>query len=225
MQRKLIQKSIFAFSLSIFIGLAPGQYSDNAPAPRAPEKSLKKHNVGIGAGYISGYGLTYRHWGENKHGFQASFVPIARVNEDETYINTSIGGIGMRSLHETRHTNFFAYYGGSYNYTYESRNPYYNYSPYNPENLGKFQLTEHTIHAGSGMGIEIHFWNLNYSLMIGYRGTNIDYRHVNATENGDYYYYRGLFDSGRSYKAENNGKWIKNFDFRPSVETGLFYSF
>lgn len=198
---------ICSFISGLFTAI-PTLAQEPAKAP-APETSIRRHNVGAAAGFISGYGLTYRHWGPSKNGYQVTVIPVARVNEEETFGNISIGGMGLRSIHQTRTTNFFGYYGGHYNFTYQNYKnaPTTNYNGmYYGDYYGDDQQV-HNLYAGGGVGVELHFWNLNYSLMFGYAAKGSQEKYPN----------------GRYGNPSTDP--IRTFSMQPSVETALFYCF
>ncbi len=193
---------IIAFSLTATCALAaaPGKV-DTATG----FLSRNKHNVGGAAGFISGYGLTYRQWiPQSNHGFQATFIPVATVDDYERMFNVSLGGMGLYSAHETKHSNLFGYYGAHYNGLYE-RNQWIVFN----------QRTEHNLFTGGGIGFELHFWNINYTLMFGYAAKN------GWTE--EYQTVESNFNS--SYPDPNDFKWRWSLHMQPSIETALFYSF
>lgn len=203
-------KSALFLALSL-VSLAEPLRAETGKAD-STETVLKTHNLGFGAGFLSGYGLTYRHWYPTRNGYQVTFIPVARIDDQGTYFNTSLGAIGLRSLHETRHSNFFGYYGGHYNFTLDeaTRQNYFN----NATSDYQYEQVLHNVYAGAGMGFEVHFWNLNASLMFGYA--------ANArTERVDDPYY----DSYNQVTNPDSGKWRNSFQFQPSIEGALFYSF
>ncbi len=165
------------------------------------ETSIKRHNVGAAAGFISGYGLSYRHWGESKNGYQVTFVPIASKDESGMFVNISAGGMGLRSLHQARRTNAFAYYGGQYNFTSDE-----NRESYSSGSSNSYEETVHNLSVGAGVGVEIHFWNLNYSLMFGYS-------------------WRGRQESRSGSVPYDLPGESQSWGTSPSVETGFFYCF
>lgn len=208
-------KSILAFSLAVVsLPFAAGAQEAKPDRPAAAETSLKTHNIGLGAGFLTGYGLTYRHWFPTGNGYQLTFIPVARINDDETYFNSSVGAIGLRSFHRTLHSNFFGYYGGHYNYTYESQERLYFTNMGSETNILRDKDILHNVYAGAGLGIEVHFWSINYSLMFGYAANGRTRKFDNYES--QYYQYPDNSDSGR---------WKNSFELQPSIESALFYSF
>lgn len=204
----------YAISLTLTIATLSAPLCAEEKKIDPTNMSLKTHNIGAGAGYLTGYGLTYRHWNPSKFGYQATFIPVVRMNEEETFFNSSIGLIGLRSFHQTQITNFFGYLGGHYNYTYErdSRQNYLNGSS-TPIAYDSKEFT-HNAFTGGGIGIEIHFWNINYSLMSGYAG------HLRSMKIVDNHI---KYDGLPEYK--DSGTWKNSFELQPSIESALFYSF
>ncbi len=180
--------------------------------------SIKTHNIGMAAGFLSGYGFSYRHWFPSKNGYQLTLIPAGKVTENEGYFNSSLGLIGLRSLHESENTNFFGYYGAHYNFVYRNENRnYYGGSIYSE--AYDYTQTTHSLYSGLGVGFEIHFWSLNYSLMAGYaanftREQIID-PHGNPYDN---------YGTPIKYSPSDNG-WKNSFEMQPSIETALFYAF
>lgn len=218
-------KVSFIFSLTVLVIAAHSQAEmgkdstattvlvQNTNTTAKLPSSLKTHNFGGGAGFVSGYGFTYRHWCPSLNGYQVTFIPVGRVNDNEGFFNSSLGAMGLRSLHRTEYTNFFGYYGAHYNFTYDSYSgSYYDY-PYDassPRISHSNNSTEHFLFAGGGLGMEIHFWNINYSLMFGYTGNFSSSQNVS---------------NNSQYVPTDNGKWKRSFEFQPSIESGLFYCF
>jgi hypothetical protein len=205
-------KSTLSLAFTMFALSMPLRAEEKQSNPNA--MSLKTHNIGAGAGFLTGYGLTYRHWSPSKFGYQATLIPVIRINEDETFFNSSSGLIGLRSFHQTQMTNFFGYLGGHYNYLYE-RDRRYNYIPVSNTSVAyDYKEFTHNLFTGGGIGIEIHFWNLNYSLMTGYAG------HLSSTK---------IIDNSIDYNGlpayKDSGKWKTSFELQPSIESALFYSF
>ena len=225
MQIKNLLKVSTLFSLTMLVLSAHAEKEagkDSTTSVSSTEKttstplmpsSLKTHNIGAAVGFISGYGLTYRHWFPSLNGYQVTFVPVGRLNDNETFFNSSIGAIGLRSLHRTESTNFFGYYGAHYNFTYNETTNFNYASSSDPAKAPVAYTdnsTENFLFAGGGIGMEIHFWNINYSLMFGYTGN------FNTSQ---------FVSDNLQYTRIDNGKWKKSLEFQPSIETALFYCF
>ncbi len=180
--------------------------------------SLKTHNFGLAAGFLSGYGFSYRHWFPSKNGYQITFIPAGKVTENEGYFNSSLGLLGLKSLHESEHTNFFGYYGAHYNFEYQNEKKTFN-GPSNNSVPYEHTETIHELYTGLGVGIEIHFWNLNYSLIAGYAANFMREQIIDPYPNYYGYYYS-------SYQpTPNDTDWKNSFEMQPSIETALFYAF
>lgn len=204
-------KSILALSLAVAsLPLAAGAEEAKPEKPAASVNSLKTHNIGFGAGYLTGYGLTYRHWFPSLNGYQLTFIPVARINDEETFFNSSVGAVGLRSFHRSLHSNFFGYYGGHYNYTFDAQDRRY-YT--DPAVTLRYKDILHNVYAGAGLGLEVHFWNLNYSLMFGY-AANARTRKIVDSESQAY-----------GWPNLDSGVWKNSFELQPSIESALFYSF
>ncbi|MBG0860063.1 MAG: hypothetical protein IQL11_11200 [Bacteroidales bacterium] len=137
-------------------------------------KSTKfKHALGFGAGFTTGYGLSYR-FIPKKFGVQANFAPY----KDSYNTSLSIGITFLYKLIETRFTNFFLYQGN--HYFYHKEKYYYD----NPESyeVNKF------FSNGLGVGIEfIILKRLSFNLMGGY-SVRDNFNKINFTgETGLYF--------------------------------------
>lgn len=116
-----------------------------------------KHALGFGAGFTTGYGLSYRFM-PNKLGVQTNFAPFK--NNYETWL--SFGITFLYKLIETKSTNLFLYQGNHYFYRKEKYLGYYNNSP---DQVDKY------FNNGLGIGIEfIILKRLSFNLMGGYAG-------------------------------------------------------
>jgi len=75
------------------------------------KESSSKHGLGAGAGFTTGYGLSYRYT-PNKWGAQVNFAPY-KDNETERY---SVGLTFLYKLIENTNTSLYAYQGNHYYY-------------------------------------------------------------------------------------------------------------
>ncbi len=73
-----------------------------------------KHNVGVGAGFTTGMGLSYRYF-PNKFGVQVSFLPVK--NDDFRLISTGLTGL-VKSV-DTKYFDTFAFLGNHYVTTFD----------------------------------------------------------------------------------------------------------
>lgn len=74
------------------------------------------YNIGLGAGFVTGYGLSYRQW-FGKNGVQVTLGPYYSSDTTETNFTNSLGVVGLRMLIEARVVNLFAYYGANFWYS------------------------------------------------------------------------------------------------------------
>ena len=171
---------VIAFS---FVSIAAfSQAADEAKIPHY------KYAIGIGAGFSTGYGLSFRYT-PSKFGLQANFAPYY----SET-VKTYSGGITfLYTLIEARTTNLFIYQGNHYysNSTVEYRDTvsqiYYSSDPDLP-NVVKEKTTESYFNNGIGFGIEIIIAKrIGFNLMAGY-GFYVNFTQVNVTGEAGLYY-------------------------------------
>lgn len=104
------------------------------------------HEIGIAAGFVTGYGLSYRYW-PKKMGVQLTAFPF--VSSEESHISAGI--TGLMELDAKEWYRFFAYIGGNVNiesYDYY----YYDTYPYGSQTTERIKETRYT--AGFGPGIE-----------------------------------------------------------------------
>ncbi|MFH0866429.1 MAG: hypothetical protein V1904_09540 [Bacteroidota bacterium] len=113
-------------------------------------KSKYANNIGIGAGFTTGFGISYRYL-PCRDGFQVNFTPYL-----QDYGKDALISIGLTYLHKivaTRATNLYLYFGNHYRYI----NLNNNYSG-NNEPIEKWN-------TGIGIGFEFHtqkrvVWNI-----------------------------------------------------------------
>lgn len=151
MKKKLI--------ISTFILLTSLLYSEDKSSVLLP------HYIGAGAGFATGYGLSYRHWPENL-GAQVIFSPYT----DGSDININLGFAGLKTLHQTEYTRLFLYLAA--NGTYSSYSSEEEWDEETEEYVPIDSVTETSIDitAGIGPGIELYiFRNIVIDLMFGYK--------------------------------------------------------
>ncbi len=199
---------------------SPAVENDSAKkSGQLPGYSLKTHNIGLAAGEISGYGFTYRHWGQSKNGYQLTFIPVGKVSDNDGNFDASLGAMGLRSLHQTEFSNFFGYYGANYNFKYNgTRGSNYNGTNYEYYHISDFT---HALNMGMGVGVEIQFWNLNLSLMGGYAGAFA----TNKKNDPNPFYSKIDPYTGVVPVNPTENKWKNSFEMKPSIEAAIFYSF
>lgn len=123
----------------------------------------KTHNIGIGAGYVTGYGISYRHWFPSDWGFQVNFAPYYDKTEYSEEHNLSLGITGLKVLHGAETVNLIGYAGASILYDYDRYT-------YNYESPGEEVETTNTRYTfGGGPGFDVRFWHLTFSAMFGVR--------------------------------------------------------
>lgn len=151
------QKLLVCKSSIVLLLLLSAVFSDDL--------NIGKHNVGIAAGFVTGYGLSYRQW-FNKNGVQVTMSPYYASDSVETNFTMSFGVIGLRMLKEARVVNLFMYYGAHFWYSYDKQKEYVYFNPQGP--VDQYTYTkDKKIFIGGGPGFDIHFWRLSFNLMFG----------------------------------------------------------
>ena len=115
-------------------------------------KSKYANNIGIGAGFTTGFGISYRYL-PCRDGFQINFTPYLQDYGKEALIS-----IGLTYLHKivaTRGINLYTYFANHYRYISLYNNNYYSG---NDEPIEKWN-------TGIGIGFEFHsqkrvVWNI-----------------------------------------------------------------
>lgn len=144
-----------------------------------------KHAIGAGAGFTTGYGLSYRCM-PAKFGAQINFAPY-HTKETDRY---SIGLTFLYMLIESKTTNLFLYQGN--HYYYNSYSVYYmdpNHTLQTSEPTGIMQRQkENYVNNGLGIGIELIIAKrICFDLMGGYAFYD-NFNQVNFTgETGLYF--------------------------------------
>lgn len=128
-----------------------------------PDDWTRTHNIGIGAGYVTGYGLSYRHWFPSDYGYQVNFAPYYSKNDYEKQTTISFGVTGLRTIHASSAVNLLGYAGASVYYDYDR----YEYNYGHEEEVTEESNTRYTI--GAGPGFDVHFWHLSVNVMFGVR--------------------------------------------------------
>jgi hypothetical protein len=123
------------------------------------------HNIGAAAGFITGYGLSYRQW-IGKWGFQVTTSPFYNKNDERTTTNISLGITGLRILKEAKLVNLLLYCGPHFVYdelTYNNRD-------YKTTMYTTTDESSRLLFFGAGPGLDFHFFRLSISLMCGIVG-------------------------------------------------------
>lgn len=124
-----------------------------------PEKKFK-HEIGAGAGFTTGYGLSYR-YRPCRFGAQVNFAPYV----DSETSRYSLGLTFLYTLVESKYSNLFIYQGNHYYYNSETVDTYYPYQM----NPVKVRTSESYFNNGVGMGIEIIIARrVGFNIMAGY---------------------------------------------------------
>ena len=131
----------------------------------ADENKVSDHNIGVAAGFVTGYGLSYRQW-FGKNGVQVTLAPYYSNDTMETNFTMSFGAVGLRMLKEARFVNLFAYYGAHAWYMNDKRLEYDGYYPQQTNGHWVYDKQKR-LFVGGGPGMDIHFWRLSFNLMFG----------------------------------------------------------
>ncbi len=108
-----------------------------------------KHSFGIGAGFSSGYGFSYRYF-PNQFGVQVNFAPYLSSNTTVM----SIGSLGLISLDRTKNSDFYIYCGGHL---------------FNIDSQNKSRTK---VFYGIGPGIQLNLSeHVSWDFMVGYGGS------------------------------------------------------
>ena len=155
MMRRLITATA---CLLFFTGIT----SVSAQIEKAESESKFRHSLGAGAGFTTGYGLSYRYMPKS-FGAQVNFAPY-KDGDVERY---SVGLTFLYNLIETRPANLFLYQG---NHFYSETRPEYIYDPINPYVAPTEKMvTDSYINNGLGIGIEFNIAKrIGLNLMGGY---------------------------------------------------------
>lgn len=132
-------------------------------APAAATDGTSTHNIGIGAGFVTGYGISYRHWLPSDWGFQVNFAPYYDKTEYSEERNLSLGITGLRLLHGAETVDLIGYAGASVLYDFDR----YTYTSEFGEEETETTNTRFTF--GGGPGFDVRFWHLTFSAMFGVR--------------------------------------------------------
>lgn len=170
-----MKKSFFLFVLSFTCIIVSGQDTEQSKQPLE-----FKHALGVGAGWTTGYGISYRYF-LKKYGIQATFAPYS----DDYTTQFSAGLSFIIYLINTENTNLFFYQG---NHFFYSKKYYYGGGMYITGNDYNSRYVDQFFNNGFGIGIEFLIVNrVSFNLMGGYAGyENLD--RISLTgETGLYY--------------------------------------
>lgn len=112
-------KNYFLFPLLFFAFI-------NLSAQSNKPVSIKKNEIGVHAGAVTGMGMSYRHW-FGRYGFQITGIPI-KTDNTEIY---SASLTALYSFYENRYIRVFGYLGNHYFYDeeYGNNQPWKEISP------------------------------------------------------------------------------------------------
>lgn len=115
-----------------------------------------KNEFGGHAGAVTGVGFSYRHWGDNRLGFQVTGIPV-KMDGD---FWASVGFTGLYTLKKTKYVRTFLYFGNHVLFQEEYvQDPYY-YSSDEKEMTTQYNL---------GFGPGFSFGRIvAFNLMFGY---------------------------------------------------------
>ncbi len=132
--------------------------------------AVGNRNIGAAAGFVTGYGLSYRQW-IGTWGFQLTTAPYYQKSENSSDALISFGITALKKIKEARLVNLFGYLGPHFHF-YEDRYTFLNPGPYEP--YGSNAPVKHTSYSGhkilflgGGPGIDFHFLRISFSLMFG----------------------------------------------------------
>lgn len=132
-----------------------------------------KYGIGGGAGFTTGYGLSFRYLPQ-RLGVQVNFAPF-KSKETEKY---SAGVTFIYNMIESKVTNLYLYQGNHYFYNSYTTYPY---DPLNPWNQVPTRAVEDYFNNGVGFGIEMVIAKrIGFNLMAGYAFYNT-FKELNVT--------------------------------------------
>ena len=144
-----------------------------------------KFGIGLGAGYTTGYGLSFKYL-PTKFGAQINFAPYKSDNTERC----SVGLTFIYTLITAKKTNLYIYQGNHYYYNsvlyrsyVNSSDPFSNYQTYTTH-----RTTTSYINNGLGIGARLFLGNrFELNLMTGYAFYN-NFQNINLTAEAALYY-------------------------------------
>jgi hypothetical protein len=123
-----------------------------------------QHAIGIGAGFTTGFGISYKHCPDN-FGFMVNFGPYT---EDYGKVATISAGLTLiKKLNQNEYNNIYAYFSNSYLYS-KTKNYNYNF----PGNSYTYNKDERW-NSGLGLGFEFDSRKrIVMNIMLGYAQYN-----------------------------------------------------
>jgi hypothetical protein len=167
----LFSRIIFTFLVTFFLA------NQLKAQDKKPADEKTKHAIGAGAGFSTGYGLSYRYT-PTTLGVQVNFAPY----KSETSSQFSIGLTALYSLLQTEKTNLYLYQANHlYSESYLTDN--YSTTPYS-----KTRIENTYFNNGVGFGIEIIIASkVGFNLMTGYAAYN-NFKGLNVTGEAALYF-------------------------------------
>ncbi len=158
MKSKITEMKMLIIIGALFVSSTA--YSQNKTEDKEPVRF--NHSLGFGAGVSTGYGLSYRYFGE-KFGTQVNFSPY----KDEERTNISLGLTFLYRIVELDQFSFFVYQGNHFFYDKNSSIDYDYYSGKQTTRTTEKQF----FNNGVGIGLE---WDVSERIgintMAGYGG-------------------------------------------------------
>lgn len=176
MKSKILAISLLAFSVTS---------SFSQENITTVEPAFYKHLLGIGAGFCTGYGLSYRFTPNDKLGFQLNFAPY----KSKTIDRYSTGISFTYNLIKNNNSRLYAYqanhlYYNSFVNTISIYDPITN----QPKESTTERVTEKYMNNGLGFGMEITFAKrIGLNIMTGYAFYN-NFKEINVTGEMALYY-------------------------------------
>ena len=172
-------KRISLFNIVLILLLSNSMANAQDSIKNVPEVNYK-YGIGGGAGFATGYGLSFRYI-PKKFGGQVNFAPY-KDKETERY---SMGATLIYMIIESKLSNLFLYQANHYYYNSQM---IYNYNPNQPAIQEKVRSTESYFNNGLGFGIEIIMAKrIGLNLMAGYAFYN-NFSQLNVTGEAALYY-------------------------------------
>ncbi len=171
-----MRKSFFLIVLFCTCFMLSGQDNETSE-----QSQSFKHALGVGAGWTTGYGLSYRYF-IDKCGIQATFAPYSDYNTTQF----SSGLTFLFYLINAENTNLFFYQGNHFFYSKDTY--YYGGGMYISGGDNNSEYVDQFFNHGLGIGIEFLIANrVSFNLMGGYAGYE-NFDRISLTgETGLYY--------------------------------------
>jgi hypothetical protein len=136
----------------------------------AEDDTVGTYNIGVAAGFVTGYGLSYRQWFQ-RNGVQVTLTPWYYKTPTTKDVNLSLGLTGLHIFNQAKYLNLIGYASVHYWYVHsEDQYTSYPYDPYvnNPAPTTVYEQSTHKkMFVGGGPGVDIHVWKVSCNLMGG----------------------------------------------------------